>query len=193
MTMEIVATLGRLGEAAECRGADYLWERFGRYSIAPYMQLLDRHHGEPVAGLLSHHVTEATGMVSARFEVHEGCEAETRALAGKTKKLSIEFEGGTREFVEPVGSWAPMVMTHRGAVITGAAFTDDPARSDAWVVRLVETETDDDDDVQTRSVGSEQSIVAGMPDAVRRKYFTPRGAGLVRYGPRGRLESLRRY
>lgn len=190
--MELIINLGRLGEATECRGKDYRWERFGRYTVAPFMQVLDRHHGEPVAALVSHR-TEGSGMVSGVFEVHEGCGLRVRALAARSRAMSIEFEGGRREFVEPSGSWGPMVMTHYGAMITGVAFEADPSRSDARLLSIKDAEADTQLEVESRGLGSERALIAGLPEAVRRRYFTPAGDGLVRHGPHGRLESFRRY
>lgn len=137
--------IGRLGEVTATRSLDVPRERFIGVTVVPSTQLLDHHHGRPLAGLDSTW-TAPDGTIYGRFTAHRGAEAEIRSLAASTPTLSVEFSGGRREVRD---HWGGLCLTILGAEVDALAFDANPARDDARIIRV------SDDAVQVRSAGAD--------------------------------------
>lgn len=130
--MELLVRIGDLGDVVQLHGVEHVRERFVSHTIDTNCQLLDAHHGEPVAGLASTW-TDAKGTTFGRFSVHPG--QEQRAAAMQSRPLSLEFT--SQRTVNPDATVdGGSVLEHRSALILALAPTDAPARSDAKVLHV---------------------------------------------------------
>lgn len=164
--MELVAQVGRLGHTVAARGTDYSRERFtDGWKIASCLQLLDRHDGEPLAGLRSWW-EDADGTVYARLDSHPACAGRIKELAARSRSLSVEFTSQRRSIAENVTRWGGSEARWIGAEVTALAFTPQPARDDCRLLGMAGG--DEPPRVQTRSA---------YPQVIR-----DRLAGKVAYG-----------
>lgn len=179
--MYLTAMIGRLGSTVEARGTIYTRERFLDYTVARSTQLLDRHDGEPLAGLRSWR-EDIDGTVYGTFDSHPGCAGRIRDLAERSRALSMEFTAARRTVAENVTRYGGSEARWIGAEVTALAFAPDPARDDCRIVGMLGGD-DEPVRVQTRSAAPGTIGTEAMPAAVRRRYFDGQGRPKVCYGP----------